>query len=347
MLLLLALVDAANKHVAELVTKMKHQDVIALNDRTFEQFITQRPREYYAVVMLTAQGDQYGCEVCSHAAQVLKTAASATLAQVHFATTPNNKRIAFFLADYDACPNLFRNLKVNTVPRTYILPPAGVNDPKSKIADYAIREHDLLSAASLLDAIYSTSGIRVSSVFNPLPVLAGLIVTCIGLAYLVDKASSNPSAALLWYRSPYLWCLVSLVLPLVITSVNTFTISHSFRFVSLWVYPGRSPVSFALLPSTPTTVTAPPYSPVEAESSTSSKASSSHCGRLAVGSHSLLLISERAFLSLLYVMLSSSLDSPCLSSSAWSYGMHTQIRLLGTRFATSYPRKFGNGYQVE
>lgn len=214
LLVLLALVDAASRQISDLITKMKHQDVISLNDRSFEQFVTQRPREYYAVLMLTAQAEQYGCEVCSHAAQVLKTSASATLAQINFATSPSNKRIAFFLADYDACPNLFRNLKVNTVPRTYILPPAGVDDPKSKIADYAMREHDILSTQSFLDAIHSASGIKVASVYNPLPILAGLIVICIVLAYLVDKASSNPAAALLWYRSPYLWCLVSLVRPI-------------------------------------------------------------------------------------------------------------------------------------
>ena len=208
---ILALTHAASRQVTELIAKMKHQDVIPLTDRTFEQFITQRPREYHAVLMLTAQAEQYGCEVCSHAAHVLKTSASTTLAQINFATAPNGKRIAFFLADYDACPNLFRNLKVNTVPRTYILPPAGVDDPKSKIADYAIREQDILSTLSFLDAIHAASGIKVHSVFNPLPILAGLVVACIILAYLVDKASADLSAALLWYRSPYLWCLVSLV----------------------------------------------------------------------------------------------------------------------------------------
>lgn len=161
--------------------------------------------------MLTAQAEQYGCEICSHAGQVLQSSASAALAQIDFATAPRDKRIAFFLADYDACPNLFRNLKVNTVPRTYILPPVDVNDPKSKISDFALQDQEILSVKSFLAAIHASSGIKIVSTVSPIPILAGVIVLCILLAYLVDKASSNISAALFWYRSPYLWCLISLV----------------------------------------------------------------------------------------------------------------------------------------
>lgn len=161
--------------------------------------------------MLTAEGEKYGCDVCLSARGSLTTVAASSNEQLSLLSGDPSKNIVFFIADFETCPTLFKNLKVNTVPRTFILPIVRENDPKYKISDYAINDNEVMSPKLLISSIEKIAQIKITASYNPIPIITALIIFAILLAYVVSVASQNLEAALLWYRSPYIWCFISFV----------------------------------------------------------------------------------------------------------------------------------------
>jgi OST3 / OST6 family, transporter family len=121
-----------------LSTKFLKQSLVPLTDSNYSKFVTQRPRDYVAVVMFTALGSRYSCTACKAALTIYVDVANLYYAQYDFNSSLPKDRLAFFIVDADTAGQTFEDMKLETVPRFYILPPRTESDSKLKLSDFEI-----------------------------------------------------------------------------------------------------------------------------------------------------------------------------------------------------------------
>lgn len=129
--------------IQKIQESIRDTPLLPINDKSYKQFISKSPREYYAVVMLTATSKKYRCAICQNAKTTLEETAIAYHSQYNFNTSAINERIAFFAAEFDDCPQLFNELRLESVPHLYILPPTLESKP-AKLVDHEVDVKALL-----------------------------------------------------------------------------------------------------------------------------------------------------------------------------------------------------------
>jgi hypothetical protein len=106
-----------------LSAKFLKQNLVPLTDSNYSKFVIQRPRDYVAVVMFTALGSRYSCTACKTALAIYIDVANLYYEQYNFNSSLPKDRLAFFVVDADTAGQTFEDMKLETVPRFYILPP--------------------------------------------------------------------------------------------------------------------------------------------------------------------------------------------------------------------------------
>ncbi len=199
-----------------------------LSDSNFSTFVAERPRPYHALLMFTATDKRYQCSVCARAKQTFVEASKYYHDQYSFGNEIPSKRVGFFVVDVDSSRNTFNEMGLETVPRVYMLPPTLADTPKLRVGDYEISSQSLLEGAkSFLQQMEERSKIKVVPTINPFPFI--IIIAVIGyiLAFLVSVAVYSPSEAVVWYRSKYIWIIISTICFCVGVSGSIFCIIRS------------------------------------------------------------------------------------------------------------------------
>lgn len=183
-----------------------------LSDTNFSTFVAERPRPYHALLMFTATDKRYQCSVCARAKQTFVEASKYYHDQYSFENENPSNRITFFVVDVDSSRNTFNEMGLETVPRVYMLPPTLDNTPKLRVGDYEIPSQSLLEGAkSFLQQMEDRSKIKVIPTINPWPYLIIIAAIAYILAFLASTAAFSPSEAILWYRSKYIWVVISTI----------------------------------------------------------------------------------------------------------------------------------------
>ena len=207
-----------------------------LTDSNFSRYIVDRPRDYHAVVMFTATAQQYQCSVCVKTKEVFTEAAELYSEQYDFRTADagqggewkNTKKMAFFLLEVDGARRTFNDMGLETVPRTYVLPPTQKNTPKLRMQDYEVSSNSLMEGTKgFLSEVTRYSKIPIVVTVNPWPLLLTLGFVGYILAFIASQAASAPAEALLWYRSPVLWGFFSMCCYCVGVSGSIFCVIKS------------------------------------------------------------------------------------------------------------------------
>lgn len=220
--------EKSSKRFADLVNKMASSPVVSLTDTTFNKFVVERPRDYHALLMFTATDKKYQCSVCLRAKMILDDVAKYYQDQYDFNSSSISERLAFFRIEVDDARNTFGEMQLETVPRVYLLPPTNSSSPKMRVSDFEVEAGALMQGASVaLEEITRSTGIKVfylvlylsmvdrpsqiNITIRPEPLLLVLGVIGVLVALFVAAASGDVYAALLWYQSPKIWVVVSIV----------------------------------------------------------------------------------------------------------------------------------------
>jgi hypothetical protein len=171
--------------------------------------------------MFTATAKQYQCSVCLRAKQVFEESARFYQSQFDLNSSSPSQRIVFFRIEVDNARNTFSDMSLETVPRVYLLPPTVEKSLKKKISDFEVESKILLEGPkAVLEEIEAKIGVKVRVTVAPRPLLMGLGAAGLLLALLVSAAAKDPSSAVFWYQSPYLWVIVSTV------TITLYTVPH-------------------------------------------------------------------------------------------------------------------------
>jgi len=131
------------------ILESTRRHTVALYDSNFTKYVKDRPRNYHAVVFLTASAKKYQCSVCKRAAKTYKEAARYYAESYSFAKADKATRIAFFILDVDTARNVFTSMNLETVPKLYVLPPTEVDAPKQSISDFEISADSTIEGLNL------------------------------------------------------------------------------------------------------------------------------------------------------------------------------------------------------
>jgi hypothetical protein len=186
--------------------------LVALSDRNFSKFINDRPRDYYAVVVLTATDPQYKCSVCVKAKGNLEDVAKLYVSQYNISEVPANQRVVFFKAEVDDARNIFTELRVETVPRTFVFPPADTKSKKVPMQEYEIEGRGFLEGlSSSVETVNNVTGVKIQILQHPFLFLFAAAVFAVLLSLFVSAAAYDVTGSLLWYQTPKLWVIISII----------------------------------------------------------------------------------------------------------------------------------------
>eukprot|EP00596_Hydrurales_sp_CCMP1899_P005636 CAMPEP_0119035636 /NCGR_PEP_ID=MMETSP1177-20130426/2795_1 /TAXON_ID=2985 /ORGANISM="Ochromonas sp, Strain CCMP1899" /LENGTH=408 /DNA_ID=CAMNT_0006994205 /DNA_START=65 /DNA_END=1291 /DNA_ORIENTATION=- len=193
-----------------LATKYLSRPIVSLTDGNFSKFITLRPRDYSAVLMFTALGAKYQCDICNRVAGVFTEVASMYQNQFDFNGTDAKDRLAFFIVDVDTARSTFQDMQLETVPRFFVLPPREEGASKLKMGDYEFEVQKAMEgSSSIMEEISKLSGVKIVPTLDPKPLLVILSAVAILLSLLISAASPDISKAIFWYRNKYLWMTIT------------------------------------------------------------------------------------------------------------------------------------------
>lgn len=148
--------------VAQLSKLLSTSPVISLTDRNFTKFVTERPRDYHAILMFTATGPQYQCGVCVKSLGSYEEIADFYNRQYDFSKTAIEKKVVFFKIEVDNSRQIFNELQLETVPRLFFLPPVAMGAPKSQIQKFEVDNKVLLEGTRrILEEIHTITGVKV------------------------------------------------------------------------------------------------------------------------------------------------------------------------------------------
>lgn len=221
--------DAAKPSTVQLIhDKSRLSPVISVSDKTFAQYVTNRPRDYHAVLMLTALNPKYSCSVCVRAKDILKEMAKAYHSQYTFNTSSPHARIAFFSADVDDAPNLFAEMRLESVPHFYILHPAADKAPKAALPSLEVESRAIIDGLpSGLKLLEESTSVSVRLRVDPWPFVVGASLLGLLLSYLTSSAAYDLPGTIDLYRSPSLWAAVSVLCFAVGVSGSIFCVIRS------------------------------------------------------------------------------------------------------------------------
>lgn len=101
---------------------------------------------------------------------------------------------------------------MESVPHIYILPPREANSPKLNMIDYEIDTRLILEGTeTLFNEIEKISGVKIKVTVPSPPILAALSCISVLVALIVSFAAFDVKKALLWYQSPKIWVVMSVV----------------------------------------------------------------------------------------------------------------------------------------
>jgi hypothetical protein len=230
--------DDNEKKIIYLRDKINKNNVVSLNDDNFSRFITDRPRDYSAVLMFTATDPMYKCSVCNRVKTVFEDVSKAYHSQYNFTTSSIENRLVFFRIEVDDARNIFGQLQLETVPRFYSLPATTKDSPKLKIESLEIDAKAFLDGTSEgIKLISDVTKVKIQILHDPSLVLIITGVIALLIALFVTYAQRDLVETCLFYQSPFLWSIISIV------SVLLGSLSFSFycflfslcRFVSALV----------------------------------------------------------------------------------------------------------------
>ncbi len=198
--------------IAALSKLLQSTPVISLSDRNFTKFVTERPRDYHAILMFTATSPQYQCGVCVKSLGSYEEVATLYNRQYDFSKTPIGDRVVFFKIEVDSGRQIFGELQLETVPRLFFLPPVDVATPKSSISKFEVDNKVLLEGTSrILAEIHGITGVKVEVMVDPAPLVLVLSIFAALVALFVSAAQGDLYGAVLWYQSTKIWSVVSAV----------------------------------------------------------------------------------------------------------------------------------------
>jgi len=206
--------DKGQARVDELVRlKAKYGGaVLPLSDRNFTRFVTDKPRHYHAAMFLTAKDSRYGCAPCNAAQKAFEDMATQYQNQYELDAVDASHRIVFFVIDVDSAREVFNSLKMETVPRLFIMPPKLTDDaPNHKASQYEVNTAAMLGGMSgLLEELNRVSGVPVRQTVDPLPTLLVLSTVSALLAVVANAAQGDLGKVYSLACSPRLWIFFSL-----------------------------------------------------------------------------------------------------------------------------------------
>jgi hypothetical protein len=187
--------------------------VISLTESNFSRFIIDRPREYYAALLFTAEAKKYQCTICHTNRIYFQDVAKYYSQEYNFNSTKESQRIAFFTVDVDNARSIFNEMNLESVPRYYVVPPRTIDSPKLKISDFEanVRSGGNDGSAAFIEEIKRLVGVQIKVTWDPKPFKAILIVLSIVLGYIVSAAQVDIKEAIKWYKNRHLWTLFSLL----------------------------------------------------------------------------------------------------------------------------------------
>lgn len=204
--------SSPEKKFSTILEKLQDAPVLSLSDANFTKFVTDRPRDYYAVLMFTATNPRYQCSICGRVDSNFQEIATAYHSQYNLSTVPIEQRIVFFKLEVDNARGVFGDLALETVPRFYSLPPTTIKSPKSKISDLEIDAGVFIQGVSpAFTLLEAKTGVKIRVLTDPYLVLLVLGFTSLIVALFVSYASYDFTKALLCYQSPAFWVFVSVV----------------------------------------------------------------------------------------------------------------------------------------
>lgn len=179
--------ESNNKRVEAISKLLPSTPVIALTDYNFTKFVTERPRDYHAILMFTATGAKYQCGVCVKSLGSFEEIAAFYNRQYDFNSTSTENRIAFFKIEVDDGRNIFNELQLETVPRLFFLPPVATSAPKMKISKFEVDNKVLLEGTNrILEEINTLTGVKVCDPLLLLCILYGCILCILVLLRDID-----------------------------------------------------------------------------------------------------------------------------------------------------------------
>jgi hypothetical protein len=189
--------------------------VHVLTDRNFTKFVSDKPRYYHAALFMTASDAKYGCAPCNAAQKAFEDMAGQYHNQYELRNVPPEQRVAFFVLDVDSARTVFDSLKMETVPRLFVMPPKLTADgPGHKASDFEVPTGSLLNGMTvLLGELQRVTGgaISVQPTTDPLPIILGMSLLAGIAAYLVNKSEGQFGKLYSLALSPSLWIWFSLI----------------------------------------------------------------------------------------------------------------------------------------
>lgn len=154
--------DSDSGKIAHITKLLSASPVVSLSDKNFTKYVTERPRDYHAILMFTATGPQYQCGVCVRSLGSYEEIAKFYNDQYEFNKTAIEKKVVFFKLEVDNSRQVFNELQLETVPRLFFLPPMSVDAPKVQIQKFEVDNKVLLEGTSrILEEIHHITGVKV------------------------------------------------------------------------------------------------------------------------------------------------------------------------------------------
>lgn len=164
--------DPAKKRLQTIEEKLKLSPVLSLSDSNFTKFTTDRPRDYRAILMFTATDPKYGCSVCNRVKGTFEEVAKLYNSQYNFTELSPEDRLVFFRLEVDDARAIFGELRLETVPRLYALPPTTSKSPKIPMEKFEFDARAFMEGLKpALDQIHDTTKIKVNTYFISYPLL--------------------------------------------------------------------------------------------------------------------------------------------------------------------------------
>jgi len=186
-------------------------DAVKLTDRNYTDYLTAVPRDYHSVVMFTALAEKFGCRVCHDFLDQFKKVGSYYNQEYSISRTPRENRVLFFYLDFDSSNDIFSEMKLETVPKLYILPPKTEKDKKEKMNKYEISTGVMMEGAKgFIKEIEDRTKVKIPITVEAEPVVFFLCLFAFIWAILIDAAKKDVNKALLWYQSKWIYILISL-----------------------------------------------------------------------------------------------------------------------------------------
>lgn len=211
-----------NDEMLKLVDKNGKHKVLTLTDKNYEKFVNG-PRDYHILMLLSSQSGQFQCPLCNEFKPEFDLVANSWF-QDHpqgIGEKAEGKDIYFFFSEFLNSKELFKDLKLNNIPKVFHLPPTTVSTKGAwldEVEEYQFFQgnHAELLMTWLQDLTGHKFSVHVPVNYNKIMVNIGVTV----LAAILIKVFFKQFKMLV--TSKALWCLLSIVAILLFTTGYMF-----------------------------------------------------------------------------------------------------------------------------